>query len=147
MKNKTTGSLAHILGLLVGVIGPLILYFVSEDEFAKHHAKESVKWQLVMTGGILLTIFALPIAIGFFLTFLILGINTALPIIGAIKASEGEKWTYPIISNSVESESSEDIDRLKQQYHDGKLSDTEYNEKVDEILGQQDEKNKEMSKN
>ncbi len=95
-QNNTLPILTHILGLLTGFLGPLILLLASEDKQVKKHAKIVLNWQFT-----LLIYFAIATVLAFiligFLFFAVLGIlNTIFSIIGAVKASEGKIWKYPL---------------------------------------------------
>ncbi len=110
---------AHLGGLVVGLataavfgfVGPLLVWLFKRDEhpFTDHHAKESLNFQLTV-------LLVLVIAVALAIPALILGVLTlgiglvllavlavvaavawvVLPIIGAVKASNGEGYRYPL---------------------------------------------------
>ena len=82
---------------LAGLIVPLILWQVKKDESAiiDRHGKIVMNW--IFTELLLLLIIA-PlcfILIGFPLLFIVGVAGIVFPIIGAIKAGNGEVWPYP----------------------------------------------------
>ena len=105
---RSNGMLMHLLGLLTGFLGPLILWLVRKDSspFLDHQGKEALNFQIT----ILLVFIGFTI-IGIGLAFLTLGL-AALPmtglflvclvlimvweITGCIRASRGEWYTYPV---------------------------------------------------
>ncbi|MGB8193904.1 MAG: DUF4870 domain-containing protein, partial [Chitinophagaceae bacterium] len=47
---RTMALLSHILGLVIWIIGPLIIYLVKKDEskFVAEHAKEALNFQITV---------------------------------------------------------------------------------------------------
>ena len=95
---RTMGILAHILSLVIGILGPLIIYLIKKDEsqFVRENAKESLNFQLTMllcyfVSGILAFIF-----IGFVLIGLLVVADLVLVIVASIKASESKIYRYPV---------------------------------------------------
>ena len=91
-------QLANFLVPLLGVVLPIVLWQVKKDEFPSStaHAYVVINWLIsaliysIVSG--ILTI----ILIGF-LGLLVVGIlGIVFPIIGGIKANEGEIWEYPL---------------------------------------------------
>lgn len=98
-KNTTLALLTHVLGFFTWIVGPLVIYFVTDDEFAKENAAQAFNWQLMLS---------IYLAVSFALTILLIGfvgffvfplLDVIFCIIAAIKASKGEKWDYPITIN------------------------------------------------
>jgi uncharacterized protein len=110
---------AHLAGLGAGLataavfgwVGPLIVWLLKRDEhpFTDHHAKEALNFQLTVlvaiAAGALLTIPAvivgvLTLGLGLLLIgAIVLAAVVAwfvLPIMAAIKASNGEGYRYPL---------------------------------------------------
>ena len=110
---------AHLGGLVVGLataavfgfVGPLLVWLFKRDEhpFTDHHAKESLNFQLTVLLVLVLSVaLAIPALIFGVLTLgiglVLLGVLAVvaavawvvLPIIGAVKASNGEGYRYPL---------------------------------------------------
>ncbi len=110
---------AHLAGLgaglataaIFGWVGPLVVWLIKRDEhpFTDHHAKEALNFQLTVlvaiAAGALLTIPAvivgvLTLGIGLLLigavVFAAFVAWFVLPIMAAIKASNGEGYRYPL---------------------------------------------------
>ena len=45
-QDTTLAVLTHILGLITGFIGPLVLYLVAKDNYTKEHSKHALNWQI-----------------------------------------------------------------------------------------------------
>lgn len=95
-EDHSLDCIAHVLGLLTGFIGPLILMLCTQEASAKRHATEALNWQLSLL---------IYMVVSFFLVFLIVGIFTLIAvvimdlvfcIIAAVKAGQGVFWKYPM---------------------------------------------------
>ena len=82
---------------LAGIIVPLVLWQIKKDESAiiDRHGKIVMNW--LLTEFILLIIAGILcfVLVGFALIFLISIAGIVFPIIGAVKAGNGEIWPYP----------------------------------------------------
>lgn len=113
------GIAAHLIGLggalltvvTLGFLGPLLVWLLKRDDhpFIEHHAKESLNFQLTTLVALVVGLLAaIPV---FLLGFLTLGVLWLValaavlaatvvwfvfPIIGAVKAANGEGYRYPI---------------------------------------------------
>ena len=110
---------AHLGGLVIGIstaavfgfVGPLLVWLFKRDEhpFIDHHTKEALNFQLtVLVVLVLSVVLAIPAVIFGVLTLgiglLLIGALAVvalvawivLPIIGAVKASNGEGYRYPL---------------------------------------------------
>ena len=106
---RTWAMIAHLssfLGYLVagcgGILGPLVVWLIKKDEsgFVADQAKESLNFQislliygvaLFMSIFMLFSLLLLPFAIPFLAI-----IGFVLPIVGGIKANEGQFYRYPL---------------------------------------------------
>ena len=95
---RALAMLAHLLGLLSGFVGPLVIYLVNgeKDPFVRHHAAESLNFQITLTIAAVGSILAMLILVGFLLLPVVVVGGIVLQIIGAVKANAGEWWRYPI---------------------------------------------------
>lgn len=102
--NTTLALLAHLGPFVGGFVLPLVLYLTSgrDDPFVRWHAAESLNFQLtylvVVFGGVLLGI--VTVGFGLLLVFPLIMVFAVLMIIwsimGALAASRGEWWRYPV---------------------------------------------------
>lgn len=102
--DRTMGMLVHLLALLTGLLGTLILWLVKKDEsrFVDHHGKEAINFQLT----VLLYVFCLMVfgivtmGFGFFVAFplmMVLGIGAfVFELMACLAANRGEWHRYPM---------------------------------------------------
>lgn len=97
--------LAHVLGLLTGFLGPLVLYLAAKDDpAARRHASAALNWQLslliyLVGSAVAIAILAQAAAPLFVVLFVVwpalLLADFVVSIVGAVKAGNGEGFTYP----------------------------------------------------
>jgi len=97
--------LAHVLGLLFGIIGALIYWVIVKDNnetpFIQDQAREVLNFELNAFVVISIAAILTVVLIGFVLVPLIWVTAFILSIIGAIKAYGGERFRYPFIIRVV----------------------------------------------
>ena len=96
--------LCHLLGILTGFLGPLILWIVKKDSshFINHHGREALNFQLTLLRAMFclvsIMIVLMFILIGFFLFPVVILVSIGalvLEIIACVAASKGEWYRYP----------------------------------------------------
>lgn len=109
-EEKSLGMLCHLLGILTGFLGPLIVWLVKKDSsaFVDHHGREALNFQLTL----LLAMVCLGSAT-FVLMFVVVGIvlvpllfivpilALVLEIIAAVAAQNGGWYRYPLCIRMV----------------------------------------------
>ncbi|MBN8457468.1 MAG: DUF4870 domain-containing protein [Verrucomicrobia bacterium] len=103
-EDRTLAMLCHLLGLLTGFLGPLVLWLVKKDSspFVDHHGREALNFQITL----MVVMFALGIAtfvlmfvfIGFLLipVIAVVGILALIAeIMAAVAGQNGEWYRYP----------------------------------------------------
>ena len=107
-EERTLAALTHLSGLagyvipLGGVLVPIVIWVAkSESRVVSSIAKQALLLNLVVfllvgvTAALLLTIILIPLVILF---WVLLGLAAiALPIVGAVRASGGVYYRYPVI--------------------------------------------------
>ena len=97
-KDRSLGSLAHILGPLVGFLAPVLIYatYNGDDEFLKSHIREATNASLTFLIAAIVHSFLFVILIGC-LTF---PVHWLMYIIWAINANSalnaGQEYNYPL---------------------------------------------------
>lgn len=89
---------AGYLAPLIGLILPMILWQIKKDQypFVNVHGKIVANWiiSLLIYGAICAVLFLVAVGI---IGFILLGLLSCIfPIIGGIKANQGEVWEYPL---------------------------------------------------
>jgi uncharacterized Tic20 family protein len=111
-EDRTMAALTHLSGLagyvipFGGVIVPIIIWIVRKDSpLISAIARQAVLLNFVVfamivaTAVLFITIILIPIVILF---WVFLGLAAlALPIIGVIKANQGEYYKYPVVGSTL----------------------------------------------
>ncbi len=95
-------ALMHASQLLtwtgVGIVAPIVMWLISKDESreANRHGLVIVNWMLSSLVYLVISGLACMIVIGIPMLFVLAGLNILFPVIGAIQASRGTLWRYPL---------------------------------------------------
>ncbi|MES2730088.1 MAG: DUF4870 domain-containing protein [Pseudomonadota bacterium] len=92
--------LAHLGGIVAGLIPALIIYLVKKDQpsaqFDADQAKEALNFQITVLIGYVVCWVLVFVIIGAFLIWVLMLANLVLCIVAAIKANNGEAYRYPM---------------------------------------------------
>lgn len=99
--DTTMAAITHVLALFTWVIGPAIVYIAADDPFVRENAANATNWQIMFTLYMLVSVLLVVVLVGFVLLFVLPILDMALIIVGALKASEGEAWKYPLTPDIV----------------------------------------------
>lgn len=94
---RTLAMLCHLLGILTGFVGPLVLWLIKKDEsaFLNDQGKEALNFQITL----LLAYFAAGaltiVLIGLLLIPVLFIGSFILMILAGLKANEGVLYRYP----------------------------------------------------
>jgi uncharacterized protein len=98
--DKTMGILAHVLMIVTGFLGPLILYLVKKDQggAAVHHAREALNFSILATIAYFVAWILTAVSFGllFFLPLLVWVGMLIFGIMGAMAANNGQLYRYPV---------------------------------------------------
>ncbi len=96
--DKSMAMLAHLLTLVAGFLGPLIIWLIKKDQspYVDHHGKEALNFQISMFVYWLCALLAMIVLIGFLLIPVLLVLQVLFPIIAAVAANRGEYYRYPM---------------------------------------------------
>jgi len=92
-----TGGLGALIGL--GFVGPLVIWLMKKEEsrFIEDQGREALNFQLTwLIAYIVSGVIGVATCILLFLPFIVVCIQLVFGIIGAMKASNGELYRYPI---------------------------------------------------
>lgn len=95
--SKLWAMLAHLSGIVLLVVGPLIVLLVQgpKDANVKRQATEALNWQIVVAIGVLASIILTFLVIGAILLPIVIIVGDIFMVIGGIKAYGGEDYRYP----------------------------------------------------
>lgn len=96
-EEKNWAMLCH-LSALASIIGPLIVWSLKKENspLIDDQGKESLNFQITMTIAAIVARILMVVFIGFLLMPALLIFDLIMIIIASIKASEGEKYRYPV---------------------------------------------------
>ncbi len=94
--NTTMAAITHLLALFTWLIGPLVVLLVTDDEFVKANARNAINWQIWLTVYSLVAAVLILAGIGLLLLPLLGLLDTVFVIVAAVKAADGEVWSYPL---------------------------------------------------
>lgn len=95
---RSMATLAQVLAIFTGFLGPLVIYLVAKDDqpFVKHHAAEALNFQITVTIAAIVSGILTLLLIGLLLLPLVLIGALVLEIIAAIAANKGEWYRFPV---------------------------------------------------
>ncbi len=95
---RSMATLAQVLGLVTGWLGPLIIYLVNgdKDPFVKHHSSEALNFHLTVLIAYLVSFVLMFVLVGFLLIFVVIILSFVFSIQAAIAANRGEWYRYPV---------------------------------------------------
>ncbi|MFI6600411.1 DUF4870 domain-containing protein [Nonomuraea sp. NPDC050536] len=96
--DTTMAMLAHLLGLLVSWIGPLIIYLMKKDEspYVRDQSAEALNFQITMFIGYIVAFVLSFVLIGIILFPVIWIVSLIFHIQAALAANRGQNYRYPI---------------------------------------------------
>jgi uncharacterized protein len=95
---KTYSTLMHVGGILFGFIPSLVVYLMFKDRgpFIRQHSQTALNFQLTMTIAAIASYILMLVLIGFITIFAVAIVVVVFSIIAAMKANQGEVYTYPL---------------------------------------------------
>jgi len=101
MQNTGLKVLLHASTWFAPFLVPFILYLVVDDDEIKKLSIQAVLFQLVMSVLITVSIFLIILLIGIPMVIIFGIMAFVVPIIGIIKAINGDKFDYPIVGSWI----------------------------------------------
>ncbi len=91
-------QLANIVLFPVGIIVPIVLWQTQKEKIPAldAHGKMVVNWMISMTIYMFASIVLMFVIVGFLTLFAVALMGIIFPIVGGIKANNGELWQYPL---------------------------------------------------
>jgi uncharacterized Tic20 family protein len=95
--DRSMAMLAHLLGLLVSWVGPLILYLVKKDEspYVRDQAAEALNFQITVFAALMISGILTIVVIGIILLPIVWIGALIFQIQAAVSANRGENFRYP----------------------------------------------------
>ena len=103
--DRNLALIAHLSGVLlypapglnIIIPGLILILKGNEDEFVGHHARQSLIFQSIMTGAMILFVILSFVLIGLPVLLLAMVCHVVFVIIATFAASRGEWYTYPLM--------------------------------------------------
>ena len=91
-------QLANIIVFPLGIIVPIVLWQTQKEKMPAldAHGKEAVNWMISETIYMIASIILIFALVGIILLPVVALIGIIFPIIGGVKANNGELWHYPL---------------------------------------------------
>jgi uncharacterized Tic20 family protein len=95
---KTWGLLAHLGGLFLGFVAPLVVMLVkgSESPYTRAQAVEALNFQITLAIAYLMAAISLIVLIGFLLLPLVVVGHLVFGILASVASGRGELYRYPL---------------------------------------------------
>lgn len=95
---KLWSTLVHVAGIFLGIIPSLIGYLVLKDRgpFVRAHTQTALNFQITMLIATVVGVVTSLLLIGFVILFAVGIVIIVFSIIAAVKANNGEFYTYPM---------------------------------------------------
>lgn len=106
--NETNFALlSHLLGVVLSLIGPLIIWLVKKEEggFVEDQSREALNFQISLMIYAIVTWLLCFVVVGFVLLPIIGFCGIIFPIIATVKSSNGVLYRYPFIFRLVKGDS------------------------------------------
>ena len=96
--DRQMAMLAHLLGIVLGFIGPLIIWLIKKDQspFVNDQGKEALNFQITVLIAHLVAGLSWMICIGVILTPAVIIASIVFCIIAGMAANRGEPYRYPL---------------------------------------------------
>ena len=90
--------LAHLSGIVIAIIGPLIimLVFGPRNAFVKNQSTEALNFQITLAIAVVISVVLTLVVIGAILLPIVIIAGMIFMIIAGVKAYGGEEYRYPI---------------------------------------------------
>lgn len=91
-------QLVNVLFFPIGIVAPIVLWQTQKDKMPAldAHGKMVTNWMISMTIYMIVSIVLMFVLIGFLTILAVAVMGIVFPIIGGIKANNGELWSYPL---------------------------------------------------
>lgn len=91
-------QLANLIFFPIGIVAPILLWQLNKEKMPAldAHGKMVVNWMISSTIYAIVSIVLVFVLVGILLLIALGIVGIVFPIIGAVKANNGELWEYPL---------------------------------------------------
>lgn len=94
--NTGLAAVSHILALFLWILGPVLIYAITDDPFVKQNAANATNWQIMLTIYMIISFILIIVLVGILFVFMLIILDLVFILIATIKAADGEAWEYPL---------------------------------------------------
>lgn len=89
---------ANVIFFPLGIVAPILIWQLNKDKIPglDAHGKMVTNWMISATIYAIVSIVLMFVLVGFLTILAVAVMGIVFPIIGAIKANNGELWEYPL---------------------------------------------------
>jgi uncharacterized Tic20 family protein len=91
-------QLANVIFFPIGIVAPILLWQTQKEKMPAldAHGKMVVNWMISSTIYAVVSLVLCLVLVGFLMLIALAVVGILFPIIGGIKANNGELWQYPL---------------------------------------------------
>lgn len=91
-------QLVNVILFPIGIVAPIVIWQTQKDKMPAldAHGKMVTNWMISMTIYMVVSIILIFVLIGILTIIAVAIMGVVFPIIGGIKANNGELWNYPL---------------------------------------------------
>lgn len=91
-------QLANVIFFPLGIIAPILLWQLNKEKMPAldAHGKMVANWMISSTIYAIVSAILIFVLVGIFLLLALAVVAVVFPIVGAVKANNGELWEYPL---------------------------------------------------
>jgi uncharacterized protein len=91
-------QLANLVFFPIGIVAPILLWQLNKEKMPAldAHGKMVANWMISSTIYAIVSIILVFVLVGILLLIALAVVAVVFPIIGAVKANNGELWEYPL---------------------------------------------------
>ena len=91
-------QLANMVFFPLGIVAPILLWQLNKEKMPAldAHGKMVVNWMISSTIYVVVSLVLMFVLVGFLTLLALVVMGIAFPIVGAVKANNGELWEYPL---------------------------------------------------
>lgn len=89
-------TIVHLVGMVTWLVGPLVAYLLTDDEFVRENARNAFNWQVFVAIYTIVSMALVVVLVGFLLLPIVALLHVVFCVVAAVKAHEGTAWRYPL---------------------------------------------------
>lgn len=96
---RVLSAVSHVSGLFGWIVGPLIIYLFSKDDFVRENAGQAFSWQINVTMYLVVSFILSSLGLGPIMVAIFVVFNIWFCLVASLKSFAGKSWEYPMSRN------------------------------------------------